>query len=60
MTATWESRDKKPFRCGPCGELQSILQGGKWWLPPSLGHGVSYESELPVACPSTKNVPTMH
>jgi hypothetical protein len=24
-TPKWESRDKKPFRCGPCGEAQSIL-----------------------------------
>jgi hypothetical protein len=24
-TPTWESRDKKPFRCGPCGEAQNIL-----------------------------------
>jgi hypothetical protein len=22
---TWKSRDKMPFRCGPCGEAQSIL-----------------------------------
>jgi hypothetical protein len=32
-TPTWESRDKKPFGCGLCGQPQSILQGGRWWLP---------------------------
>jgi hypothetical protein len=42
-TPTWESRDKKPFGCGPCGELQSILYGGRWWLPSSLGHDESCE-----------------
>ncbi len=35
-------------------------QGGRWWLPPSSGHGESYVSELPVAHPSTKGAPTMH
>jgi hypothetical protein len=24
-TPTWESHDKKPFGCGPCGELHNIL-----------------------------------
>jgi hypothetical protein len=57
---TWESRDKKPFGCGPRGEVQSILQGGRWWLPPSPGRGESYVSVLPVARPSTKGAPTMH
>jgi hypothetical protein len=40
----WESWDKKPFRCGCRGEAQSILYGGRWWLPPSLGYGESCES----------------
>jgi hypothetical protein len=43
---TWESQDKKPFGCGPRGELQSILYGGRWWLPPSLGRGESCESRV--------------
>jgi hypothetical protein len=43
---TWESRDKKPFGCGPHGELQSILYGGRWWLLPSLGRGESCESKV--------------
>ncbi len=45
-TPTWESWDKKPFGCGPCGETQRILQGGRWWLPPSLGYGEYCESEV--------------
>jgi hypothetical protein len=43
---TWESWDKKPFGCGPRGELQSILYGGRSWLPPSLGHGEFCESRV--------------
>jgi hypothetical protein len=39
---------KKPFGCDPRGELQSILYGGRWWLPSSLGRGESCESK--VAC----------
>jgi hypothetical protein len=35
-------------------------KGGRWWLPRSLGHGESCESELLVAHPSTKSAPTMH
>jgi len=61
-TPLWKSRDKMPFGfgCEPRGEAQSILQGGRRWLPPSLGRGESCEFELPVACPNTKNVPIMH
>jgi hypothetical protein len=39
------------FGCGPRGEAQSILYGGKWWLLPSLGRGESCESEF--ACGSS-------
>jgi hypothetical protein len=47
-TPLWESREKKPFGC-KCGvELQRILYGGRWWLPPSPGRGESSESQ--VAC----------
>jgi hypothetical protein len=28
------------------GELQRILYGGRWWLPPSLGCGESSESKV--------------
>jgi hypothetical protein len=51
---------KSPFGCRSHGQTQSILYGGRWWLPPSLGRGESCVSVLPVACPSTKSVPTMH
>ncbi len=45
---------EKPFGCGPSGEVQSILEGGRWWFPPSSGHGESCVFVLPVARPSTK------
>jgi hypothetical protein len=45
-TPLWESRNKKPFGCGPCEEVQSILYGGRWWLPLSPGHGESCESKV--------------
>jgi hypothetical protein len=56
-TPFWESQEKVSFGCSLGGELQRILYGGRWWLPPSLGRGESSESELPVACPNTKGVP---
>ncbi len=37
---------KKPFGCKCGGELQRILYGGRWWLPPSSGHGESSESKV--------------
>jgi hypothetical protein len=40
-TPTWESREKEPFGCSLGGELQSILYGGRWWLPPSPGRDES-------------------
>jgi hypothetical protein len=45
-TPLWELRDKKPFRCRCCGEAQRILYGGRWWLPPSPGHGEFCESKV--------------
>jgi hypothetical protein len=45
-TPLWESREKEPFGCKSCGELQRILYGGRWWLPPSPGRGESNESKL--------------
>ncbi len=47
-TPLWESREKEPFGCKCGGELQRILYGGRWWLPPSPGRGESNESK--VAC----------
>jgi len=37
---------KRPFGCGPCGEAQRILYGGRWWLPSSPGRGESCESKV--------------
>ncbi len=45
-TLIWKSRDKMSFGCGPRGEAQNILWGGRWWLPPSPGCGESCESEF--------------
>jgi hypothetical protein len=45
-TPPWESRDKKPFGCRCHKETQRILYGGRWWLPPSSGHGESCESRV--------------
>ncbi len=46
-----------PFGCSLGGELQRILYGGRWWLPPNPNRGESSESKLPVVCPNTKGVP---
>jgi hypothetical protein len=56
-TPIWESQDKKTIWMCPHGELQSILYGGRWWLPPSLGRGESCESKVANGCPSTKGAP---
>jgi len=45
-TTLWESGEKVPFGCKCDGEMQRILYGGRWWLPSSLGHGGSSESEV--------------
>jgi hypothetical protein len=45
-TPPWESREKMPLGCSPRGELQRILYGGRWWLPPSPGRGESSESKV--------------
>jgi hypothetical protein len=59
-TPPWESRKKVPFGCSLREELQIILYGGRWILPPSPGRGESIESsesKLPTAYPNTKGVP---
>ncbi len=43
---TMEFREKKPFGCKCGGELQRILYGGRWWLPPSPGRGESSEFKV--------------
>jgi hypothetical protein len=45
-TPLWESWDKKPFGCSLHGVTQSIIYGGRWWLPPSPGRGESSESKV--------------
>jgi hypothetical protein len=45
-TPIWESWDKKPFGWRRRGMVQSIVYGGRWWLPPSPGHGESYKSKI--------------
>ncbi len=37
---------KRPFGCGPRGVAQSILYGGRWWLPPSSGRDELSESKV--------------
>jgi len=56
-TPLWESREKEPFECSLHRELQRILYGGRWWLPPSPGHGESSESKCPWLVPTPKGVP---
>jgi hypothetical protein len=41
-----ESREKVPFGCSLREELQRILYGGRWWLPPSPRRGESSESKV--------------
>ncbi len=45
-TTLWESWEKVPFGCRCDGVTQRILYGGRWWLPPSSGHGESSESKV--------------
>jgi len=56
-TPLWESWEKEPFECNLHQELQRILYGGRWWLPPSLGRGESSESKCPWLVPTPKGVP---
>jgi hypothetical protein len=56
-TPLWESQDKKPFGCSLRGVTQSILYGGRCWLPPSSNRGESSESKCPWLVPTPKGVP---
>ncbi len=56
-TPTWESREKEPFGCNPRNVAQIILYGGRWWLPPSPGRGVSRGPKCPWLVPTPKGVP---
>jgi len=50
-TPPWESQENVPFGCSSRGELQRILYGGRWWLPPSPGRGESCVSKCPWLVP---------
>jgi len=56
-TSTWESREKEPFGCSLNGASQRILYGGRWWLPPSPGRGVSCGPKCPWLVSTPKGVP---
>jgi hypothetical protein len=56
-TPTWESREKEPLGCSLGGELQSILYGGRWWLPPNPSRDESCVSKCPWLVPTPKGVP---
>jgi hypothetical protein len=56
-TPIWESREKESFGCSLRGETQRILYGGRWWLPPSSGHGESSNPSCPWLVPTPKGVP---
>jgi hypothetical protein len=56
-TPTWESREKESFGCSLSGASQSILYGGRWWLPPSSGRDVSRGPKCPWLVPTPKGVP---
>jgi len=55
-TPLWESWEKEPFGCKCGGELQKILYGERWWLPPSLGRDESSESKCSWLVPTLKGV----
>jgi hypothetical protein len=55
-TPTWESREKEPFGCRLGGVAQRILYGGRWWLPPSPGRGVSCGPKCPWFVSTPKGV----
>jgi hypothetical protein len=60
-TPTWESQDKKPFGCEPCGEAHSILYKGEGGGFPQVRGVVNLMNpSLPIARPNTKSAPTMH
>ncbi len=46
-------KKKKPFGCILGRELQSILYGGRWWLPPESGPWWVLCVKVLVACPNT-------
>jgi hypothetical protein len=55
-TPLWESQEKVPFGCRCAGVTQSILYGGRWWLPRVRAVVSQVSPRLPMACPNTKSV----
>jgi hypothetical protein len=53
-TLPWESRDKKPFGCGCCREVQRILYAKGGGFPRVRAVISLVNPELPMACPSIK------
>jgi hypothetical protein len=51
-----ESQEFVPFGCSLHCELQRILYGGKWWLPPCLGRGESCGFKCLWLVPTPKGV----
>jgi hypothetical protein len=51
------AREKEPFGCSPRNVAHRILYGGRWWLPPSPGRGVSCGTKCPWLVPTPKGVP---
>jgi hypothetical protein len=48
---------KESFGCSPRNVVHRILYGGRWWLPPSPGRGVSCGPKCPWLVPTPKGVP---
>jgi len=53
-TPPWESWENVPFGCSSREELQRILYGGRWWLPPSPGRDESSVSKCSWFVPTPK------
>jgi hypothetical protein len=56
-TPPWESQEKEPFGCSLGEELQRILYGGRWWLPPNSSRDDSNVSKCRWLIPTPKGVP---
>ncbi len=54
-----ESKEFVPFGCSLHCELERILYGGRWWLPPSLGRGEFCVSKCLWLVPTPKGVPNV-
>jgi len=54
-----ESQQNVPFGCSLCDQPQRILYGGRRWLPPSPGRGVSRGPKCPWLVPTPKGVPEL-